>query len=71
MAVVKPMRMAIEFHDQLTMSAMRNLGAQFLKRGFYDPWIDIIADRMRKQRVQGRAMSMVHAMIPLRSILEN
>ena len=61
MAVMKPMCMAVQLHDQLSMTAMRNICAYFFESRFDDAGIDIIADRMRKQGVQGGAMLVIHA----------
>ena len=62
MRFMEAMGMAIQLHRHLAMSTMPNLGAQALQDGLDDLRIDIAADRMREQGVQGGAMLMIHGL---------
>jgi hypothetical protein len=69
MTVVEAMRVPVQLDDQLTMTAMRNIGAYFFESRFDDAGINIIADRMREKSMQGGAMLVIHTMISARSVL--
>src|SRR4051794_6619871 len=65
LGVVEALGMAVQLHQDLAMAAMGDIGAQFLERREHMLRVEIGADRVGEQRMQGLAVVVVHGMAPV------